>query len=279
MTLSARFRRIAVRSSKPLRRWRPRPTGVPEPPTCPPGWRIGPPDFIGIGAQKAGTSWWSALLHLHPDVSRSGGRPKELHFFDQFWERAWADDQADQYARYFPRPEGAAAGEWTPAYMVDFWTPDLIARAAPDARLLALLRDPIDRFRSGVTHTKTGSRTALEARDAHGAFRRGLYAQQLRRVFDALPRERVLVLQYEACRGDPARWLTHTFRFLGLRDIKIDPAHFTREVNPTTSRKVDLTPHERDALASAYADDLDELAALLPDLDLSLWPTAAQTSR
>jgi hypothetical protein len=247
---------------------------VPEPPRCPPGWHIGPPDFIGIGAQKAGTSWWSSLLHLHPDVSRSGSRPKELHFFDQFWEHPWDESDALQYARYFPRPAGGVAGEWTPAYMIDFWTPELIGRAAPDARLLVLLRDPIDRFRSGLTHTGSTTRTALEARDAHGAFRRGLYAQQLLRVLDTTDRERVLVLQYEACRTDPAAGLAATFRFLGLRDVTIDPKHLAREVNPTTSRKVELTRPEREALAVGYAPDLEQLATLFPELDLSLWPTA-----
>jgi hypothetical protein len=216
------------------------------------------------------------MLHHHPDVSRSGDRPKELHFFDQFWERPWDDTQAGEYARYFPRPPGAVAGEWTPAYMVDFWTPELIARAAPDARLLVLLRDPLDRFRSGLTHTESNTRATLAARDAHGAFRRGLYAQQLRRVFEVTPRERVLVLQYEACRQDPTAALATTFRFLGLRDVPIDPQQLTREVNPTTSRKVELTPDERAALIAAYAPDLEEINALVPGLDLSLWPTAGE---
>ena len=137
-----------------------------------------------------------------------------------------------------------------------------------------LLRDPIDRFRSGLTHTESNSRTSLAARDAHGAFRRGLYAQQLRRVFDSTPREQVLVLQYEACRADPAAGLAATFRFLGLPEVTIDPAQLAREVNPTTSRKVELAPDERDALVAGYGADLEELAALVPDLDLSLWPTA-----
>ena len=100
--------------------------------------------------------------------------------------------------------EGGVAGEWTPGYMIDFWTPELIARAAPEARVLVLLRDPLERFRSGLTHTDDASRAALTHRDAAGAFQRGLYAQQLRRLFDAFPRERVLVQQYEACRTDPA---------------------------------------------------------------------------
>jgi hypothetical protein len=250
--------------------------GPPEPPGCPPGWRVGPPDFIGVGAQKAGTSWWNALIDAHPDVHRVGGQPKELHFFDDRWERGWTDADATRYARYFPRPAGGIAGEWTPGYVVDFWTPPLIARAAPEARILLLLRDPVDRYRSGLTHTDDATVAELTRRDAQGAFARGLYAQQLRRLFDAIARERVLVLQYEACRADPERELARTFAFLGLRGVALPSSALAREVNPTTGRKVELGPGLRGALVDAYAPDLEELRGLLPELELGRWPTARE---
>ena len=274
MSVSARLHRAAVRGSRAWHRRRRPPVGPPEPPACPPGWSVGPPDFVGVGAQKAGTSWWNALLQEHPDVHRSGGQPKELHFFDEYWERAWANDDAQRYARYFPRPAGSVAGEWTPGYMIDFWTPDLIARAAPDARILVLLRDPVDRFRSGLTHTDDATTVTLSHRDAAGAFGRGLYSQQLRRLFEAITRERVLVLQYERCRADPAGELARTFAFLGLADVPLDPAAFEREVNPTTARKVELGRGLREALLDGYAVDLAQLRSMAPELDLSLWPTA-----
>jgi hypothetical protein len=277
MSVEARVRRAAVRGSHAWHRFRgPTPIGPPQTPECPPDWTVGPPDFIGVGAQKAGTSWWNALLHQHPDVHRSGDQPKELHFFDGFWETPWTDADAERYASYFPRPESGAAGEWTPGYMIDFWTPRLIARAAPEARVLVLLRDPVDRFRSGLTHTDDATRDSLAHRDAAGAFQRGLYAQQLRRLFDALPRERVLLLQYERCRADAAGELARTFAFLGLREAKLDDSAFSREVNPTTARKVELTPGLRSALLDGYAIDLEQLAQLAPELDLSLWPSARE---
>ena len=158
--------------------------------------------------------------------------------------------------------------------MIDFWTPGLIARAAPGARILILLRDPIDRFRSGLTHTDDATVDTLSHRDAAGAFQRGLYAQQLRRVFDALPREQVLIQLYEACREDPAGELARTFAFLGLRPVELSPSTFAREVNPTTGRKVELTPGLRNALQDGYTVDLEALRTLAPELDLGHWPTA-----
>ncbi len=273
--LEARLRRQVVRGSRAWHRFRgPAAAGPPAPPACPANQRIGPPDYVGIGAQKAGTTWWTALIEAHPDVHRAKGQPKELHFFDTLWERTWSASDATRYARYFPRPSGAVSGEWTPGYMIDFWTPGLIARAAPGARILVLLRDPVERFRSGLTHTDDASSATLTQRDVVGGFQRGLYAQQLRRVFDAFPRDQVLILQYERCREDPVAQLGRTFAFLGLRPVAQPPSDVTREFNPTTRAKVPLSDGLRQALVEGYATDLAQLAELVPELDLGCWPTA-----
>ncbi len=280
LPLTVRTRQVAIRALRAARKVRGhRPPGPGQPPRAPSGWAVAPPDFVGIGAQKAGTSWWSALLHEHPDVHRPGGQPKELHFFDELWERRFTDADAGRYARYFPRPPGGIAGEWTPGYMIDFWTPQLLRRAAPEVRVLVLLRDPVERYRSGMAHTDDMDRRRLGRQDAMGAFGRGLYAQQLSRVFAAFPREQVLILQYERCRMDPQAELARTFHFLGLPEVRIDPGRFHRPVNPTTAPKVELGSELRAALSAAYAPDLARLATLLPELDLDLWPSASAPPR
>lgn len=280
MTTSARVRQQAVRGLRTVRRWRGhKPPGPGAPPGTPRGWVTGPPDFVGIGAQKAGTSWWSALIHEHPDVHRIASQPKELHFFDGYWERAFTATDAELYARYFPRPAGGRTGEWTPGYMIDFWAPALIHRAAPEARILVLLRDPVERYRSSMAHTEELSRSPLDRLGAMGAFQRGLYSQQLRRVFRALPRDQVLILQYERCRADPAAELARTFDFLGLRPFSPPASAFERPVNPTTGHKLELSADLRATLAAAYAPDLAELAALAPEIDLALWPTVRAAPR
>jgi hypothetical protein len=229
-----------------------------------------------VGAQKAGTSWWDSLIAEHPDVHRLPGMPKELHYFDRAWEAPFNDDEVRSYAAWFPRPAGGIAGEWTPGYLIDFWTPDLIARAAPEARILILLRDPIERLASALTHQQALSRAPLSYGDIQAAFQRGLYAPQLRRVFAAFPRERVLVGQYEACRSDPGGQLAQTYAFLGLSPFQPHATRLRGEVNPTTGRRFEITPTLRAALTEGYADDLAQLPELVPDLDLTLWPTARQ---
>ncbi len=277
MTAPARTRRLLARGSRAWQRWRgPRPPGPPDPPACPPGWRTGPPTYVGLGAQKAGTSWWDALIGRHPAVVRAAGLPKELHFFDRAWAEPLDDPDIARYHRYFPRPEGGVAGEWTPGYLIDFWTPGLLARAAPQARLLILLRDPVARLRSGLRHQLATSRAPLDEGDIQAAFQRGLYAPQLRRVLAAFPAEQVFIGQYEACRAAPARELARTYAFLGLAPFEPDSSAFRGEVNPTTGPPFEIGPSLRRALLDGYAPDLAQLPDLIPGLDLSLWPTARE---
>ena len=278
--LRTRARRLAVRGSRAWYRWRgPRQPGPPEPPQVPDGWATGPPHYVGVGAQKAGTSWWNRLIQAHPDVVNAGGQPKELHFFDRSWETSFAEADIRRYHAYFPVPPGKVAGEWTPGYLIDFWTPELIARAAPDARILVLLRDPLERFRSGLTHQLATARKPLGPRDIQGAFQRGLYAPQLRRVLAAFPAERVWIGQYEACRADPAQQLARTYAFLGLAPHELDPDAFRGEVNPTTREKFEPSAALRAALLAGYARDMAQLSELVAGIDLSLWPSAREAGR
>ena len=126
--------------------------------------------------------------------------------------------------------------------MLDAWTPALLRRAAPEARLLVLLRDPVERFRSGTTLAENRFTVGSTARAAaNAAFNRGLYADQLLRLWQAFPREQVLVLQYERCVADPRGELARTYAFIGLApDVPrvVDPA---ARVNESPGPKVALS--------------------------------------
>lgn len=127
----------------------PLPTEPPEPPPCPPGWHTGPPDFVGVGAQRCGSSWWFRAIRSQPQVEPSP-LGKETHYFDCFWAQKPPPDLAEGYGALFPRPEGRITGEWTPRYMSDLSSIRLLRDAAPEARILAMLRDPVERYRSAV---------------------------------------------------------------------------------------------------------------------------------
>jgi hypothetical protein len=241
------------------------------PPMPGPGEVTGPPEFVGIGAQKAGTTWWYELVAAHPDVAHRPDLHKERHFFDRFATRSFGPDDGAQYRGWFPRPSGKIAGEWTPDYLSQSWVPPLLAEAAPDARLLVLLRDPVERFRSGLTHHRT-HRGALTADAAADAVQRGFYDQWLAHWTRYFDRERILVLQYERCVREPLGELDRTFRFLGLAPYV--PVDAEQPVNESTARQ-ELPDDARRRLRELYAPDVASLAANWPGLDLALWPDFA----
>jgi len=132
---------------------------------------------------------------------------KELQFFDGRAFRELTDRDIQRYHRLFPRPRGTITGEWTPGYMAEIWTPFLLKRAAPEVRVLAILRDPLERYRSAATHNLQFRHSGELDRDAYAL---GLYHDHLRRLVHVFGRERILVLQLERCRANPRAELRRT---------------------------------------------------------------------
>jgi hypothetical protein len=249
------------------------------PPDHPPEWRLGPPDFVIIGAQKSGTTWWQGLVESHLQVVRPGGQRRELHYFDHFWDRWPSDAQFARYERYFPRPEGSLVGEKTPGYLYQPWVAPMLAHAAPGAKLIVLMRDPVERFisglgllaRSGALKGEVGAGD-LGTREHRivEAMERGRYAAQLEWWLRHFPREQLLLLQYERCVADPQGQLTRTFSFLGLPGQPAPAAEVAR-ARKRSSTHVALPDAMRRLLGSYYAADAIRLAELMPDLDVALW--------
>jgi len=241
-----------------------------KPPACPAGWTTAPPDFVGLGAQRSGTTWLYALIAAHPDVQ--GDTTKELHYFHRYWARPFTDDDASAYQRWFPRPPGRIAGEWSPGYLAHFWIPPLLVRAAPDAKLLVALRDPVERYRSGVVlQWETRRRGAA---GASAAFRLGLYGLQLEHVLSYVKRDRLHVVQFENCTQDPATAIAGIYEFLGL-DSSFRPPAIDARVNVARGVKQDLDATRRAALVDAYEPDVRRLLDLGLGIDVHRWSNFA----
>lgn len=239
------------------------------PPEADPGWAVHPPDFVGFGAQRSGTTWWYELIAAHPTVQAG---TKELHYFHRFWSGSFTDADAAHYSQWFPRPRGCIAGEWSPGYLAHFWIPPLVRRAAPSARVLVMLRDPVERYRSGLL-LQSETRRPMAA-SVSRAFRLGCYGQQLAHVLGSFPAEQVLVLQFERCLVAPAEQLARTYRFLGIDDDFV-PTDLERPRNRGRGKKSPLDGATRAALVHAYTPDVRLLVDLVPDIDLGLWPNFA----
>jgi hypothetical protein len=245
-----------------------------EAPECPEGWRTGAPDFVGIGAQRCGTSWWwAAAIRSHPQVQRSA-LGKEVHFFDRFWGGEAPPDLAGRYGRCFPRPPGKLTGEWTPGYMADFWIPALLRNAAPDARLLVMLRDPVERYRSALAFVqrRAGEGGQVQPASLREATWRGFYHEQLRRVLALYPREQVLVLQYERCVAEPIAEMKRTYRYLGLRSRRRPPERLVAPRAASAQASPPLEGAARRELTALYREDVRRLIELAPGIDVALWP-------
>ena len=113
------------------------------------GYSAAAPDYVGIGTQKSGTSWWISLIEQHPDVVPNHFHRKELHYLAHFLERELTPDDIATYHAVFARPSGKKCGEWTPNYMAHPFAILQLRKAAPAARILVMLRNPIDRYESG----------------------------------------------------------------------------------------------------------------------------------
>jgi hypothetical protein len=227
----------------------------------------GPPDFVGIGTQRGGTTWWLKLLRNHPEIEAASW--KELHFFD-----AMTDLPAHLYGRIFRRSDGRLTGEFTPEYMYYPWILPLLHQAVPATKVLVMLRDPVARYCSGMAFDRQRE-TPENPESRRGHFERGLYARQLERVFALFPRAQVLVLQYERCVLSPMEQYRRTLEFLGVRDVLFRPQSVGKRLNASRTR-IELDRQTRRELEDAYRQDAERLVELLPDLELTLWPSVSR---
>ena len=249
------------------------------PPALAPGHRTGPPDFVGIGVQKAGTTWWYERIVAHPGVFAPAGVHKERHYFDRFGARPMGAADAAGYHGWFPRPAGLLTGEWTPDYFTFPWVPRLLARAAPDARLLLLLRDPVERFRSGLAHhTRMGQ--PVDGAAMADAVQRGRYHAALVTWLEHVDAARLLVLQHERCVLDPDGEMARTLVHLGLAPTDATMSASARPrlpdpMPPAGRARQELGDQVVDALVQLYEPDVVALTRAVGDLDVALWPNFA----
>jgi len=178
------------------------------------------PDFLGIGAQKAGTTWVGSNLRCHPELYVT--RPQELHFFDEHF-----DDGIAAYSRNFDATEGRIKGEITPAY--SFLSEELvrfIRDVMPEVRLLFVMRNPIERAWSQAmmrlvyiprrSLEDVSEAELLEQLGSWGSRKRGDYVRALDTWQSVFPREQLFIGFFEDIKERPRGLLSDIFDFLGV---------------------------------------------------------------
>lgn len=205
------------------------------------------PDFVIIGTQKGGTSSLHGYLSQHPRLFPAD--VKEVNFFDgghlPHWDKYAEGERL--YRSYFPyattvRTTNGLGFEASPEYLHSPLAAQRMARMIPQAKLIVLLRDPVERAISSYFHeVRRGRETrpilqALQTEDAamddvraRGNYKdlrwiwkayitRGLYAQQLERFFAHYPREQILILESSDFYSETERTLAQVLEFVGMDD-------------------------------------------------------------
>jgi len=199
------------------------------------------PNFLIIGVMKGGTTSLFNYLAEHPQIQPPFR--KEIKFFDIHYPQGlrW-------YRAHFPlqvkmRP-GTKTGEATPYYIFHPLAVQRIAKMLPEAKLVILLRNPIDRAYSHYNHMVRVGREPLTFAEAvahegerlsgeiekiiadssystfnhlhYSYLSRGMYLEQLKKCFRLFSREQVLILKSEEFYSSPASTYKKTTDFLGL---------------------------------------------------------------
>ena len=201
------------------------------------------PDFFVVGAPKAGTTALHAALAPHPQLFMSA--VKEPKFFlcdgppptqggpgDAHSYREWIWRQEDYERLFDAAPAGTLKGESTPLYLADRRAMERIHNAVPRARLIVILRDPVDRAYSNWAHLWADGLETIDSFTAACAeeerrteagwapfwrYRElGLYGRQLSDLYSLFPREQVLLLRYKWLVEEAPRTLDAVCRFLGV---------------------------------------------------------------
>ena len=191
------------------------------------------PDFIIVGAMRAGTTSLARWLGAHSQIHLAPG--KEVHYFDRHYERgedwytAQFDGGSDEY-RY---------GEATPNYMYDAQAMDRIARDLPDVRIIVSLRDPVQRAYSHYQHRHSRGGEPLSFEDALAAepqrlasgdpeakahfsyVDRGRYLNQILHILDLFPRPQVHIELFERMRDTPLPAFASATTFLGVASDEV----------------------------------------------------------
>lgn len=230
-------------------------------------------DFLGIGAQKAGTTWLYHQLCRHPEVSFPGG--KEIHY----WDLQADPDGSSWLALFGDQQDIRRKGEITPAYAI--LPPERVAqiqRIAPEARLFYSLRNPVDRTWAQVRmhfvrHQQplddleevirfTNSERCIARNDYRGAIERW------RSIWGA---EALHLILFDDLIDNPRKVLLDLARHIG-----IGPTHFEQLPEMDLSAKVNagieraMPEKLRATLISAYRSEIENLSDII-GRDLGHW--------
>jgi hypothetical protein len=236
------------------------------------------PDYIIIGSTRCGTTSLYNYISSHPKASLAKGKGfREIHFFD------YAQNYTQGIEWYKAQFPNAVTGETSPTYLQHPLVPIRVKEYCPDTKLIALLRNPIDRAWSDY-HLAVGKGWASKPfkqcisdelkwkpkndlfwsnsffmSDIHllGFLERGKYAEQLEQWFDYFEREQIMVIDSQDLYANTHHTLQHVYEFLGL------PNHTSNYRVWHKGNYNEMSPKMRKRLETYFKPHNDKLESLL----------------
>jgi Sulfotransferase domain len=192
------------------------------------------PTFVGIGVPRAGTTWLHTLLSAHPDIYLPSRR-KEVRFFDRYYDQGqvW-------YESFFCAPDESqryqAIGEISPQYLYCEESPARISAVVPTAKLIVMLRHPVDRAYSqyGFAIQRRDYRASFEEFLARRrrALEMGFYSQYLERFLSHFDKHQILPILFEEAVSERSQVRGTLAGFLGVSEGSFPEV--AGRVNPST---------------------------------------------
>ncbi len=263
------------------------------------------PTFICPGVQKAGTTWLNAQLKEHPDFWMPP--QKEMDYLGDFptsrekyrerlpkvmaklagkkkaedrrawWELFNSPWSLDKYPKLFELAGDKLSGDISPKYAL--MSADDVRRTAamlPEAKIVILLRDPVDRAWSQARYAVSRGKgkdlppdeqfeRMVELATSEKRLERGEYVRLIRDWSEAFGKDKVFIGFYDDLKDDPRALLDAILAFLGASPTPAEQEAGLGEVVNRGAKSVSCPPEVRETLAKHYAPMLAELATMLPE--------------
>jgi len=215
------------------------------------------PNFLIIGAQKAGTTALYKYLNQHPEIYMSPDKEPKYFAFKGDKNIIFPYRTLDQYEALFRKvTDEKAIGEASTIYLESNIAAERIAQTIPLAKMIAILRNPLERAYSAyIFRTREGRETRNDfskvLQDEIDIIRnnqhktlyltRGFYAQQIERFYAQFPTEQIKLFLFEDFVNDISGVLVEIYRFLGV-DVTF---------SANTKQKYNVSAIPRNPLAKA----------------------------
>lgn len=196
-------------------------------------------DFIGIGAPKTGTTWLAEILNEHPEVCIS--EPKEIHYFNEknsfahsFVNKNYKKSFEWYKKRFKHCSKENIKGEFSTGYLMDKKAPILIKKRFPRIKLIACLRNPVDRANSNFwmfkEYLKVEHRSIERAMREEGEYiERGLYFKQISRYLKYFKKEQILFIFLDDIKNEPEKIVRDLYEFIGVSDKNFVPKNIRKK--------------------------------------------------